>query len=339
MRTPFFIGTLLFAASGPGWADDDAACRDAVKKGLALVLRAGEQFRQQKTCFACHHDTLPMLAATEALRAGLAVDAVWLKGQTDHTRLYFEKRVDDLNAGYALPGGAASAAYGLWALDLGGHAPDATTDAIVSYLLQVQGARKTTDPKKPGDGRWVATCFRPPMQGSTAGDTVLSLLGVRRFAGAAQQSQYAESKSNAEAFLSAEKLATHQDRLWRFWGLHHFAGDESAKNEVRAAILAAQREDGSWAQRDDDKAGDAYSTGQTLYMLLAAGASHTEPALERARERLLFTQHEDGSWFVDSRVEKKVQPFYDNADPHGDHQWVSIAATAWAVAGLARSLP
>lgn len=338
MRTRLVIGALLFSASGLARADD-TACRNAVKKGLAVVLRAGERFRQQKTCFACHHDTLPMLAATEARRAGLAVDTAWLKGQTEHTRLYFEKRVDDLNAGYALPGGAASAAYGLWALDLGGHTPDATTEAIVSYLIQVQGAKKTTDPKQPGDGRWIATCFRPPMQGSTAGDTVLSLLGLRRYANEAQQAGYAKAKKKAESFLSAEKLATQQDRLWRFWRLHQFGGDETAKNEARAAILAAQREDGSWAQRDDDQAGDAYSTGQTLYMLLAAGASPAEPALKRARERLLFTQHEDGSWFVDSRVEKKVQPFYDNGDPHGDHQWVSIAATAWAVAGLARSLP
>lgn len=35
----------------------------------------------------------------------------------------------------------------------------------------------------------------------------------------------------------------------------------------------------------------------------------------------------------------KRQPYFENGDPHGEHQFLSIAATAWATAGLAQLLP
>jgi N-acyl-D-amino-acid deacylase len=33
-----------------------------------------------------------------------------------------------------------------------------------------------------------------------------------------------------------------------------------------------------------------------------------------------------------------VQVFFDNGDPHGKHQFISVAATCWAVAALAAAL-
>ena len=58
------------------------------------------------------------------------------------------------------------------------------------------------------------------------------------------------------------------------------------------------------------------------------------PATAKAVRFLLKTQCDDGSWFVETRA-KPVQVFFDNGDPHGKSQFISIPATCWAVAGLA----
>jgi N-acyl-D-amino-acid deacylase len=50
----------------------------------------------------------------------------------------------------------------------------------------------------------------------------------------------------------------------------------------------------------------------------------------------LRTQHDDGSWLVETRS-KPVQVYFDNGDPHGKSQFISVAATSWAVAALART--
>jgi len=47
----------------------------------------------------------------------------------------------------------------------------------------------------------------------------------------------------------------------------------------------------------------------------------------------LSTQKPDGSWHVSSRA-NPVQEFFDNGDPHETDQFISMQATAWAVAAL-----
>lgn len=121
-------------------------------------------------------------------------------------------------------------------------------------------------------------------------------------------------------------------------GLHHLGGDAKLKNGVQSSIFAAQRDDGGWAE-NDDRPSDTYSTGQTLFMLCKTGTAPDHPAIVRARDYLLKTQHADGSWLAESHVKFTAQPYFENGDPHGKHQFLSTAATAWATAGLAQLLP
>ncbi len=53
---------------------------------------------------------------------------------------------------------------------------------------------------------------------------------------------------------------------------------------------------------------DTYSTGQTLFMLLKTGTAADHPAIVRARDYLLKTQHADGSWLAISHVSSKRSP-------------------------------
>jgi hypothetical protein len=82
---------------------------------------------------------------------------------------------------------------------------------------------------------------------------------------------------------------------------------------------------------------DAYATGQALYALHAAGMAPTATTYRKGADYLLRTQLEDGTWFVRTRA-FPVQPYFETGFPHGRSQFISTAATGWAVIALAYTL-
>lgn len=338
MKIVLFI-LVLAGIVRPSRADD---VETAVRRGLQCVQRAAVNWHSNEDCFSCHHHTLPMLASREGSKVGLPWDTDWMEVQADSTYSYFEQRVDDMNVGAHVPGGAATVGYGLWALSLDEHPSDETTTAMVNYLLQIQGVVRRQDGRSPeltnvSRGRWIASCRRAPLQASMVGDTVLSLIGIERYASEQQRPRAAIARLEADRWLASVPLASQQDRLWRLWGLHHLGGDDDIKRRVRDAILAAQQNDGGWGETSE-RPSEAFSTGQTIFMLCHAGIAPDDPAITRGRDFLLRTQHADGSWKFESHV-KPVQPFFDNGDPHGKNQFISVAATAWATAALVQLMP
>ena len=121
---------------------------------------------------------------------------------------------------------------------------------------------------------------------------------------------------------------------WLNGQLTTYVGTTTAK--LAKAILADQRADGGWGQRES-MASDAYATGQSLYALQAASIKTSDAAYQKGVKFLLATQKDDGSWFVASRS-AKFQPYFESSFPHGHDQWISSAATGWATAALAHAL-
>ena len=289
-----------------------------------------------------------MVVALEAERVGFPLDKEWLKSQADTALSYFEERMDIMEDGEHVPGGAATTGFAFWALTLDQRPSDETTAMMVKYMLDIQGVARLRDPKadpsakvkvaKKNDGHWQASCRRAPMQASLVGDTVLVLIGIEKYATAEQRPQVDAARALANTWLAKAPQRDQQDRLWRLWGLHYLNGDEAVKQSTLSAIFAEQRDDGGWAETKD-RASDTYSTGQTLFTLLKTGVAADHPAIIRARDYLLKTQHADGSWLAESHVTFKAQPYFENGDPYGEHQFLSTAATAWATAGLAQLLP
>ena len=71
--------------------------------------------------------------------------------------------------------------------------------------------------------------------------------------------------------------------------------------------------------------------------MLDTGLAPADQKAQRAVEYLLKTQLADGSWHVKTRA-KPVQVYFDNGDPHEKDQFISMAATSWSVAALARAI-
>ncbi len=70
-------------------------------------------------------------------------------------------------------------------------------------------------------------------------------------------------------------------------------------------------------------------------MLREAGILQpADAAYARGVQYLLATQWQDGSWYVRSRA-PKFQPYFQSGFPFDHDQWISSAATSWAVRALA----
>jgi squalene cyclase len=128
-----------------------------------------------------------------------------------------------------------------------------------------------------------------------------------------------------------------EDKVFHLRGLVYAGVDKEEIDIARSRLLEEQRPDGSWAQMPDLD-GDAYATGSALLALRSAGMAPTEAGYRKAVKFLVSTQKEDGSWLVTTRS-RPVQVFFDNGDPGGKSQFISFAATSWAVLALLEAFP
>jgi N-acyl-D-amino-acid deacylase len=299
----------------------------ALARGLPIVQKAAVNYPNNRDCFSCHHQTLPMLAVVTAGTRGIEPPKDLLVGQAEFTRDSFQTRADQLKRGEGIGGRAMTVAYGLWALSLADWPADETTEAMVTYLLKTQAE----------DGRWIRQTERPPLEESYLTATVLAVRGIQRYSTAGQKADAQTAIARAKSWLATAPIKSHEDRVARLWGEHVFDGASDAIAVARELVVAAQRDDGGWAQLDEMPS-DAYSTGQTLWVLGQTGLDRSDKVYQRGVSFLLKTQRDDGSWFVASRS-NPIQTFFDNGDPHGKDQFISTPATCWALSALAATTP
>ena len=135
--------------------------------------------------------------------------------------------------------------------------------------------------------------------------------------------------------MNSESVTT-EDRNMKLLGLQWAGAADALVKNLAGEIAAKQRADGGWSQTQYLDS-DAYATGQSLYALQVAGVSPQDPVYKRGTAYLLSTQCEDYSWQVTSRS-PKFQPYFESGFPHKDDQWISAAATGWAVLALAPAI-
>lgn len=324
-------------------ATSTQATRQAVASGLKLLERSARQYPQHRKCFACHHQTFPLLAGNAARAAGIEVDAKLPDEITEFTRNYLRGRLTAIKAGQGIPGRAFMASYAAWTLRLGveaqsdpsrAQAAEAANDefdrAFVTYLIKTQES----------EGAWKPPSIRPPLEESLVTGTVLARSHLRRWQARLsdddERAAVAEALARSSSWLATTKLERTEDAVFRLWGLMDEAAPNEAIADLKTTLVKQQRDDGGWAQQSG-LSSDAYATGQVLFMLLATGMSSQDEPLRKATTYLLKTQATDGSWFVQTRA-KPIQEFFDNGDPYDKSQFISISATGWAVAALAQTI-
>jgi hypothetical protein len=323
----FFIGLIspLCAAEPAASAQD---IRAAVVKALPLIQKGSNGHRTQRTCFACHHQAIPIFALTTARSRGIAIKEEEVRKHLQFIANFLGKNRDGYREGRGQGGQADTAGYALWTLEVGGWKPDETTSAVAEYLLL---RHKESD-------HWRSTSNRPPSEISSFTTTYIALRGLRTFGTAEQKKRIDERIRVVRGWLEKTPAKDTEDRVFRLWAMQR-AG--CAADKVRAAareLIEKQRDEGGWGQREDMKSG-AYATGTTLAALhQAAGLATNDPVYQRGIKYLLATQREDGTWHVRSRS-KPFQIYFESGFPHGKDQFISLAASSWATTALALALP
>jgi hypothetical protein len=283
----------------------------------------------ERMCFACHHQGVPILALTTARSRGFAVLKEDVQDHVEYVSDHFapkrelyrkgptSENVRPLGVGYAL----ATLEWGSWKADR-------TTEALVEYLLLYEAGRD----------HWSPTDNRPPLEGSHFTTTYFALRALLRWGTPAQKPRIDRRAARARSWLLETEAKDTEDRVFRLWALGEVGVKGKPLSEATSDLLRTQRSDGGWGQLDRSKS-DAYATGTALVALhRAGGLAVSDKAYQRGIAWLLKAQLPDGSWLVRTRS-KPIQTYFESGFPHGKHQFISVAASAWAVTALALSLP
>jgi len=324
---------LLLAGLVPGRADEPVlapaeAVKKAVAKGLPLLLKGAKGHIAKKSCFACHIQAPALLAFATARERGFEVQADDIQEQLKFTARFLGGNRANFRMGRGQGGQIASAGYALFSLELGGWQADETTEAVAEYLLLRD---KDLD-------HWKTNSNRPPSEASSFTVNYLTIRALQKWGTEEQQERLVKRIADARAWLLQATAKDTEDRVFRLLALQGAGVDGKDLQPAIEDLLRSQRADGGWAQLDTLES-DAYATGSALTALhLAGGLAIRDSSYQRGLAFLLTTQHKDGSWLVKSRS-KPFQAYYESGFPHGKDQFISMAASGWAVTALALACP
>ena len=303
----------------------------ALPRTLKLLQTSSTEYTRQRDCFSCHHQALPAMALALADRHGWQIDRDVLTAQAQFTVDYFEPRQEKLPQGSGVVGGPYTAGYALAALAAAERPADVTSAALVQYLLKVQE----------DDGRWRIRARRPPLEASHFTATALAVLGLNHAQLSKVETAELDDAENevptavtkARRWLNETEPVSNEDRVFQLLGLHWSGAERERIAQRGQALLATQQADGGWEQ-EPGLGNDAYATGQALVALHESNCLKPDDMrYRRGVQFLLVAQQEDGSWLVQSRS-RPFQTYFESGFPHGEAQFISISATAWAAMAL-----
>ncbi len=300
------------------------ALRAAVEAALPVVQRSGEEWYESRSCSSCHHAALNLMAV------GSAREAVWAVDEDLSARLLkrFRRSSNDDNAEFVQGESSINAqigqSYRLMALAACEVPANATTDATVQFLIGRQQP----------DGRWASVSHRPPLEDSEFTATALSARVMQLYAPPGRAAQVAQGVRRAHDWLATAVPRSTEESVMRLFGLAWTGGTPDELAAASAALQSEQRDDGGWAQIPS-RASDAFATGEALVALHQVGRlAATDPVSVRGVDYLLRTQLDDGTWLVETRRKAEGLKYFETGFPHGIHQFISCAATCWAISAL-----
>jgi hypothetical protein len=297
----------------------------AIDRGLAFLAKDAVAWRDEHHCASCHHASLVVWSMREAKLRGHAVDegvfaemTKWIAdsgdGKTGVPRP--EGRPKALNT---------KAVYFALALQSDPEPDSASKEGMKRYWETIKSDQIE-------NGSWVAWPeTRPPFFGaSDESMTALATLALLPAAGAGDASAKTARDKGVEWLAATKTDDDPQSIALRLvlWRRLDRPADEWSPLVER--IKARQNADGGWSQTKD-MASDGWATGQALYALAHANLNADEPVIARARDFLMKTQRDDGSWPMTSRPTKPGGEGSKSLIP------ITGAGSAWAVLGLVRS--
>ena len=301
-----------------------ASVRDAVERSLPPLQHADQVFLSKAGCISCHNNSLTAMAMRVARENKLPVNERIAQTQLQRMAAFLDSNRERALQGLGLPGSVDTVGYVLLGLAAADYPSDLTTDVWARFLKDTQES----------DGHWRIRALRPPIEASDIQATAAALRCLQAYAPPSRRAEYQASVQLAVRWLESATPRTNEDRAFQLLALRWGGAKQDVIQKAVAGLLATQRGDGGWNQLPT-LASDAYATGQALSALQESGAVELSSAAYQKGVRFLMnSQLADGSWYVRTRT-LPVQRYFDSEFPHGTDQFISAAATNWAVMALA----
>ncbi|MEE8524548.1 MAG: prenyltransferase/squalene oxidase repeat-containing protein [Thermoanaerobaculia bacterium] len=289
----------------------DAEIRRAVERTLPYLEEHGVAWIDKHQCTSCHQIPVMIWTHHSAAERGLEVDGAKLDEWTKWVLAEAQ-------------GKGSSNSDGMAQLILG--RPAAMDGA---YVEGFDALTELVAGRQKADGSWKAGGQLPdqrrPESETHRVSTAWAVLALASLdePGEAVDRGRARIDGWIEAGAEGE---SHEWLVVRLLYADRF-GDEGLERELFDQLAAEQNSDGGWSWLRGE-ASDAFATGQSLYALGLLGRVPGDPVVRRARQFLLDTQEEDGTWFVRSTLSegKGVTPT--------SRYW----GTGWAAIGLLSTL-
>jgi ankyrin repeat protein len=302
-------------------SEDFPDTRAAIARSMQLLEHTSDQFFHKSGCFACHEQPPAEFAGAAARAKGIPVDE-----KASHERiLQITSTINPVALeGAAALGGADNNLYAVEALVRAGYPSNRITDFLAANLAMAQG----------GDGGWHLPGYsRSPLQDSDFSRTAMAMRALKTYGTLGRASEMKQRVEHGKQWLMHAEPVILEDMDMRLVGVAAAGASAAELRKLAEPILALQRSDGGWAQRQGFPS-DAYATGMTVWALNEAGVMRPDA---KSVKFLLGTQNPDGSWHVATRA-TKFQQYFESGFPYGGDQWISTMATGWAANALALSI-
>jgi len=297
--------------------------RAAVERSIPALQRADVAFIERAGCVSCHNNSLTAMTMAAARAKHVRVNEQIAKDQLRRIGAFMQENGERALENEGIPGAIDTVSYILMGMAADGYPSDPITDVWARYVKNNQAP----------DGRWKCVSLRPPLESSDFEVTAASIRSVRVYGPKGQRVEYDKTVARGVHWLEKAQPRSTEDHAFKILGLIWGAGNQNAIRKTAQDLLALQRPDGGWGQVTT-LGTDAYATGQALVALEESRViAVSSPAYQRGIQYLLNSQLEDGSWYVRTRA-LAIQPYFDSDFPHGPDQFISAAATNWAVMAL-----
>lgn len=317
----FCFSTIAFAAEP---AAQGSAVSTSIDRGLAFLVKDALAWKKEHNCVSCHHAALVVWAMREAKQRGHAVDEPVLVELTKWVSESGEGKTGVPRPASAPKGLNTKAVYFTLALGANPKPDDLSQAGMKRYL-------KTIQEDQTENGSWQSwPDTRPPFFGnSDESMTALAILALTH-AGADDNSAKAARDRGVQWLTQTKSDDDPQSVAMRLVVWQRLGRPATELEPLVKRLKERQNSDGGWSQ-SEGMASDAWGTGQALYALTVAGATASDPVIERAQSFLVKTQREDGSWPMTSRP---IPPATEGAKSLIP---ITGGGSSWAVIGLARS--
>src|SRR5262249_14619590 len=201
---------------------------------------------------------------TTARERGFSVREDDLKKQTEFIAAFLGRNREEYRKGQGQGGQVDTAGYALFSLELGGWEADATTEAVVEYLLELDKDRD----------HWRTTSNRPPSEASQFTTNYLAIRALRKWSTCGQRNRVLKRIDTVRRWLLQAQAKDTEDRVFRLLALQAVDAEPKELRIAAEELMRSQRKDGGWSQTDALDS-DAYATGSALVALHHAGGLAT----------------------------------------------------------------